>query len=234
MELILVPGLWLDSSSWDDVIPHLERAGHRVRPLTLPGMESAAADRSSVGLRDHVAAVVEAIDESDGDVVLVGHSAGGGVAHAAVDARPDRVAQVIYVGGEPRGNDQGSTFWPADGSDLPLPEWSSFDDEMVEDLDADLRARIRESAVPSPIGATRDPQVLRDERRYDVPITVVACEFPSRLYAKWIADGEEGVAELAKVREVEYVDLPGGHWPQYSQPEALAHVILASVDRATT
>lgn len=233
MDLILIPGLWLDASSWDHVVPHLERAGHRAHPLTLPGMESPDADRSEVGLSDHVAAVVAAIDSVDGDVVLVGHSAGGGVAHAAVDARPDRVVRVVYVGGEPRGNDEGSTFWHADGADLPLPDWDTFDDEMVADLDDDLRARISAGSVPSPIGATRDPQVLTDDRRYDVPITVVACEFPSRVYATWLAEGEEGVAELARMSTVEYVDLPGGHWPQYAQPEALAHVILASVDRGT-
>ena len=95
-DIILVPGLWLDGSSWDQVVPTLERAGHRAHPLTLPGMESRDADRSRVTLRDHVDAVVEAIDAcaAAGQVVLVGHSGGCGIAHAAVDARPDRVARV--------------------------------------------------------------------------------------------------------------------------------------------
>ncbi len=38
MDLILIPGMWLDASSWDAVVPVLERADHRARPLTLPGM----------------------------------------------------------------------------------------------------------------------------------------------------------------------------------------------------
>src|SRR5437762_12741705 len=58
MEIILIPGLWLDGSSWDRVVPALERAGHRTYPLTLPGMESKDADRSVITLRDHVNAVV--------------------------------------------------------------------------------------------------------------------------------------------------------------------------------
>ena len=56
MDIILIPGLWLDGSSWDKVVPVLERAGHRTYALTLPGMESKDADLSRITLRDHVAA----------------------------------------------------------------------------------------------------------------------------------------------------------------------------------
>ena len=230
MNIILIPGHWLNASSWDAVVPALEKDGHHVQALTLPGMESVAADRSAVTLRDHIAHVVAAIDAVEGPVVLVGHSAGGGLAHAAVDARPGRIARVIYVGSEPRGNDAGGSPWAAAGSDVPLPDWSFFDDEMVADLDDDLRATIQAGAVPVPTRAANDPQVLTDERRYDVPVTVVCCEFPESQYAEWLAAGEEGVAELAKVRDVTYVDLAGGHWPQFSQPDALARVILDAVD----
>jgi pimeloyl-ACP methyl ester carboxylesterase len=100
MDIILIPGFWLDGSSWDEVAPALELAGHRVHALTLPGMESKDADRSRITLRDHIDAVVGVIDSLDpagGQVVLAGHSGGGAVAHAAVDARPDRVARVVYV-----------------------------------------------------------------------------------------------------------------------------------------
>ncbi|MGH8963460.1 MAG: alpha/beta fold hydrolase, partial [Jatrophihabitantaceae bacterium] len=85
MDVILIPGLWLDGSSWDEVVPVLERAGHRTHPLTLPGMDSREADRSGITLRDHVDAVVDVLDSfdrSDGGVVHVGHSGGGAIAHA--------------------------------------------------------------------------------------------------------------------------------------------------------
>jgi pimeloyl-ACP methyl ester carboxylesterase len=98
MNIILIPGFWLDASSWDEVIPALRQAGHRVHALTLPGMESKDADRSQITLRDHIDAVVEVIDSVDpanGKVVLVGHSGGGAIAHAAADARTDRVARVV-------------------------------------------------------------------------------------------------------------------------------------------
>jgi hypothetical protein len=37
------------------------------------------------------------------------------------------------------------------------------------------------------------------------------------------------VRELAKVRDVDYVDLPTGHWPQFTRPEELGRAILASL-----
>jgi pimeloyl-ACP methyl ester carboxylesterase len=236
MDIILIPGLWLDGSSWDEVVPALERAGHRTHALTLPGMESKDADRSEITLRDHVDAVVEVIDSfdpADGKVVLVGHSGGGAIAHAAVDARPDRVARLVYVDSGPLGdggliNDE----LPAENGEVPLPDWSLFGEEDLVDLDDELRAAFRERAIPSPARVARDAQQLSDERRYDVPATVIACEFSSAMLRDWIEQGHPYVRELAKMRDVEYIDLPTGHWPQFTRPEELGRAILASVGPA--
>jgi pimeloyl-ACP methyl ester carboxylesterase len=103
---------------------------------------------------------------------------------------------------------------------------------MLVDLDEATRAAFRARAVPSPVRVATDPQRLSDERRYDVPATVVACEYPSAMLREWIAQGEPGVRELATMRDVEYVDLPTGHWPQFTRPAELARVILASVGPA--
>lgn len=238
MDIVLIPGLWLDGSSWDDVIPSLQQAGHRTHPLTLPGMESKDVNRSSITLRDHVDAVIAVIDSfdpADGDLVLVGHSGGGAIAHAAVDARPDRVAHVVYVDSVPLGeggviNDE----FPAENGEMPLPDWSRFEEQDLIDLDDELRTRFRERAIPSPARVASDPQQLFDERRYDVPITVISSEFPSAVIRELIEQGHPFVSELAKVRNVNYVDLPTGHWPQFTRPEELGRAILASLDRLTS
>lgn len=236
MDIILVPGFWLDASSWRDVTPALEAAGHRVHPLTLPGLEAVDADRGGIGLRDHVDAVVSAIDsiaESSGErVVLVGHSGGGAIIHAAVDARPDRVERAIYVDSGPLGdggviNDE----LPSDGDDVPLPPWELFEDADLVDLTDELRVRFRSHAVPEPLRVASDAQRLSDERRYAVPVTVIACEFPSDMLREWVANGHPYVAELARITDVEYVDLPTGHWPQFTKPVELGEVLRAAVDR---
>jgi len=236
MDIILIPGFWLDASSWDEIVPVLEQAGHHTHPLTLPGMESTNADRAEITLRDHVDAVVAAIDSLDpaaGKVVLVGHSGGGAVAYAAVDARPGRVARVVYVDSGPLG--QGGVIndeLPAENGEIPLPDWALFEDEDLVDIDERLRAAFRERAIPTPEHVASDPQQLSDERRYGVPVTVIACELPSAKLREWIQQGHPYVRELAKIRDVEYVDLPTGHWPQFTRPKDLGQAILASAGRA--
>jgi pimeloyl-ACP methyl ester carboxylesterase/uncharacterized damage-inducible protein DinB len=232
MDIILIPGLWLDGSSWEKVVPVLEQAGHRTHPITLPGMESQDADRSGITLRDHVDAVIAAIDSvdpADGKVVLVGHSAGAVIAHAAVDARPDRVARVVYVGGFPTGDgDAVADGYPAENGEVPLPDWSAFADEDLADLDDKARAAFRARAIPSPAHVTRDPQQLTDDRRYDVPVTVIATEFSSAMLRTWIAQGAPPVREFTTIRAVAYVDLPTGHWPQVTRPADLGRAILGA------
>ncbi len=230
MDIILIPGLWLDGGSWDAVLPALHRAGHRAHPLTLPGMQARDADRAQIGLADHVAAVVAEIDACAGPVLLVGHSAGAGIAYAAVDARPDRVTRAIYVGGFPTGDGMAlASGFAAQNGEVPLPDWSAFEDDELADLDDAARERFRGRAIPSPERVTTEPQRLRDERRYDVPVTVVATEFTGAMLREWIAQGMPPVREFAKIGEVEYVDLTTGHWPQFTRPDDLAELI---VDRA--
>ncbi len=237
MDIILIPGLWLDGSSWEKVVPVLAQAGHGAHPLTLPGMESPDADRSGITLRDHVDAVIaaiDAVDPADGKVVLVGHSAGAGIAYAAVDARPDRVARVVYVGGFPTGDGAAiADEYPAAHGEVPLPDWSAFEDEDLADLDDKARAAFRARAIPSPARVTRDPQRLTDDRRYDVPVTVIATEFTSAMLRDWIAQGARPVREFTKIRDVDYVDLPTGHWPQFTRPEDLGQAILGAIQGST-
>jgi pimeloyl-ACP methyl ester carboxylesterase len=234
MDIILVPGFWLDASSWEEVTPPLAAAGHAVHPLTLPGLEAVDAPRAGIGLRTHIDAVVAQIDSFDDPVVLVGHSGGGAIIHGAVDARPDRVARAIYVDSGPLGeggviNDE----LPDDGDDVPLPPWELFDDEDLVDLDADLRAMFRARAIPQPKGVAQDRQHLADERRFEVPATVIACEFPSSMLQEMIEAGHPYVAELGRIKDVEYVDLRTGHWPQFTKPAELGAAIHAAVGRAS-
>jgi pimeloyl-ACP methyl ester carboxylesterase len=201
-----------------------------VRALTLPGLASVDDDRTGIGLADHVATVVQAIDDTDAPVALVGHSGGGAIAHAAVDARPDRVARVIYVDSGPLGdggviNDE----LPVVNGEIPLPDWSVFEAEDLIDLDDEMRERFRAMSIPEPVGVATDRQVLRDPRRYDVPITVISCEFPAQMLREFMAKDHPFTAELAKVRDAKLVDLPTGHWPQFTKPAELGAAIVEAL-----
>ncbi len=45
---------------------------------------------------------------------------------------------------------------------------------------------------------------------------------------RWIAEGDPFVGELTRVTSVDYIDLPTGHWPQFTRPGDLARAILAT------
>ncbi len=61
MDILLIAGLWLDGSAWDDVVPALEELGHQPVPLTLPGQGDGS---TSATLDDQVAAVLEDVPSS--------------------------------------------------------------------------------------------------------------------------------------------------------------------------
>lgn len=231
MHVILVPGFWLDASSWDGVVPTLEAAGHTVEPLTLPGLQAIDADRSGITLRDHVDAVIERIDAVDEPVVLVGHSGGGSIIAGAADARPDRVARAIYVDSGPLGeggviNDE----LPAINGEIPLPDWTAFEDSDLTDLDDELRADFRARAVPEPVHVAIDPQHVSDDRRYAIPTTVIASSIPGAMLREFMAQDHPYVRELSKMHDYDIVDLPTGHWPQFTKPAELAAAIGAAIN----
>src|SRR5688572_15790765 len=95
--IVLVPGFWLGAWAWDEVVAVLRADGHDVTALTLPGLESADADRSSITMADHVDAIVEAVQRADSPVVLAVHSASGFSGYAASDRVPERIAAMVYV-----------------------------------------------------------------------------------------------------------------------------------------
>jgi pimeloyl-ACP methyl ester carboxylesterase len=228
--IILVPGFWLDASSWDEVTPALQAAGHETYPVTLPGLESVDADRTGIGLESHIDDVVAIIDSLTVPVVLVGHSGGGPIVHGATDRRPDRVARVIYVDSGPGA--EGSTVNEEiahDGVDLPLPPWSEFGEEDLRDFTPEQLDAFAARAIPTPAHAAIDPLRLHDERRYDVPITVITSTFPRAGLEKMIADEHPFTGDVVRIRDVTIVELPTGHWPQFTKPRELAQAILDAV-----
>ncbi len=222
----MIPGFWLNAASWDEVAAALRTRGYPVSALTLPGMASVREDRSGITLRDHVDAVVAAVDAAGGPVVLVGHSAGGALSHAAADARPEKVRGVIYVDSLPLGDGECvNAELPEVDGEIPLPDWSVFSEEDLVDLDEGLRASFRERAVPVPVAVARDPQRLSDPRRYHVPSVAIACEYPSAQIKELMAQGHPWTAEVAAMTDLDFVDLPTGHWPQFTRPGDLVDVI---------
>lgn len=224
MEILLVAGLWLDGSSWHEVVPALEELGHHPVPLTLPGQGNGSA---SATLGDQVAAVLAAVDAASGKPMVVGHSAASTLAWLAADARPQKVAKVALIGGFPSadGEPYADLFEPQDGV-MPFPGWEPFEGPDAADLDDDTRRLIQAAAIPVPQGVTKGVVRLKDERRFDVPVLLVCPEFSPAQAREWIDAGD--VPELANARHLELAEIDSGHWPMFTRPIELAHLLAAA------
>lgn len=169
-----------------------------------------------------------ALDAADAPVLLVGHSAGCGIAHLALDARPDRVAHVVHVGGFPPADGEQllGGFDAVDG-EVAMPDWAAKGEEanIVGFSDVEL-ADFYAAAVPEPEGVTNGVVRLTDERRLAVPATLVCPEYTAEDLRGWVRDGH--LPEVAALADVRYVDVPTGHWPQLTRPDDLAAAILGA------
>ncbi len=162
MNIIIVPGFWLDASSWDDVTPPLTAAGIRSPPLGHCGPE---------GCRAHRCAPLDAVVANDrllrcacGPRRLLG---GGAIIYAAAYARPERVARTIYVDSGPLTDGGVINDELPPTATTPASAVELFDDADIIDLTDDL----------APFSRPRDP-AARDVALYRQQLTDDAVSSP--------------------------------------------------------
>ena len=221
--IILVPGFWLGAWAWDEVVELLRADGHDVTPLTLPGLESVDADRSSISLNDHVEAICDAVRAAGAPVVLAVHSGAGVPGYGASDRVPELIAHMVYVDTGPA---TAAMDPDVEGDEYPLPSAKDLaEGENLDGLSEEQLATFRSRAVPEPAGALRDAPELTNDARLDVPSTVIATGYTSEEYKEAVAEGQTWLGGLAELRDVTWVDVPTSHWPMWSRPRHLARII---------
>lgn len=226
MEMVLIPGLWLDGSVWSDVTNELVRFEHRGIPVTLPGQGDGSI---SATLEDQHQAVMAVIEACDAPPLVVGHSAAASLAWMAGDAATDgRVAGVVFIGGfpEPDGAPYAPFFACAEDG-MHFPGWEKFEGPDSADLDRSTKARMERAAIPVPEGVCTGLVHLTDDRRYDLPVTRVCPEFTPEDARAWIAAGD--LPELAAIRRLRFANLDSGHWPMITRPYDLAVLLDEAV-----
>ena len=227
--IILVPGFWLGAWAWDEVSAGLRADGHDVTALTLPGLESAGADRSGITLSDHVDAICRAVTAAGSPVVLAVHSGASVPGYVASDRVPGQIATMVYVDTGPAANAIDPDF---DAAEKPLPPWDELD-ENLDGISKDQLDTFRQRAVAEPAGAIREGAELTDEARLGIPSTVICCAFSSDEYKAAAAEGVPFLSGLAELRNVTYIDLPTSHWPMWSRPKELTAIISEIARRAS-
>jgi pimeloyl-ACP methyl ester carboxylesterase len=190
--------------------------------VTLPGLESADADRSGITLPDHVEAICEAVRDAEAPVVLAVHSGTGFSGYAASDRVPELIAAMVYVDSAPG---KGALEPDFEGVERPL-DWEELAaEENLDGLSEEQLETFRRRAVPEPGGVLRDAIDLTNDGRLDIPSTMICTAFTSEQYKDAAKEGYPWLAGLSELRDVTWVDLPTSHWPMWSRPKELAQII---------
>ena len=192
--------------------------------LTLPGLESVDADRSSITSRTTSTRSSGAIEAANAPVVLAVHSASGFSGYAATDRVPERIAAMVYVDTAP-----GKPPLDAGFTDVEKPlVWNDLAaEENLTGLSEAQLAEFRERAVPVPGALLRDTYEFTNDARRDIPSTIIATGFPAADYQKGAKEHPEWafLAGIPELRNVTWIDLPTSHWPMWSRPAELAAII---------
>jgi pimeloyl-ACP methyl ester carboxylesterase len=222
--IVLVPGFWLGAWAWDEVAAALRADSHDVTALTLPGLESADADRSAITLADHVDAICDALGAAAAPVVLAVHSASGFSGYAASDRMPDRIAAMVYVDTAPG---KGALDPEFEGVEKPMV-WNEIEaDENLDGLSEEQKETFRRRAVPEPGGLLREGAELTNDARRDIPSTLICTGFTSEQYKTYAREHPDWafLAGIPELRNATWIDLPTSHWPMWSRPKELAGII---------
>lgn len=226
VNFVLVAGARLGAAAWDDVAPHLERAGHHAHPLTLSGLAEKS-DRAA-GQQTHVQDIVDEITTADlRDVILVGHSyAGVPVGQAAGKLRERLLREVFVDASVPTNGQSFLDSLPDGGSQVrkALTETGGFWDVppaahfVGEDLTNEQISRIISTSTPHPGRTLTEPAQLATPLD-QVPTT----------YIKSMRSGtgiSDELHRLLSSRTWQLVAMETGHWPMFSQPRELAQILI--------
>ncbi len=229
--IVLLGGYWLGPWAWAEVVPRLEVAGHQVEVPVLPGLGDGTAPEE-VTLTDQADAVL-AVLRTLVDPVLVVHSGAGAIASAVTDRDPKAVARVVYVDSGPVTNGQVPRPDLAGLAVVPVPTIDELDamGPMTADLSAGQRAEFVSRGVLQPGQVATATAVLPNPARLAVPSTLVCCGISSEQERQLAEGGNPMFAPTLELRDLDFVDLPGGHWPMWAQPEALAGVLVSIAGR---
>ena len=222
--IVLVPGFWLGAWAWDEVASILRENGHDVTAITLPGLESRDADRSTVTFEDHVNAICDAVRAKDAPVVLAVHSAAGFSGYAASDRCTDQIAAMVYVDTAPGVGALDPDF---DAVEKPMV-WDEIEaEENLDGLSEEQKQTFRERAVPEPGAMIRETAELTNDARRDIPSTFICTGFTAEQYQTYAREHPEWafLAGIPELRNASWIDLPTSHWPMWSRPQDLARII---------
>ncbi len=92
--IILIHGAWHNGTCWNKVKGLLEKEGHFVEAMTLPG--NGENDSKDITYDDYIDSVSAVIKKQEEKVIVVGHSSAGHIIQMAVPKIKEKVEKVVF------------------------------------------------------------------------------------------------------------------------------------------
>lgn len=232
---ILIHGSWHSAWNWHLITPILEKAGHIVMAIDLPGMGRDKTPVRDVTLGSVVDYICQLIDQVPGKVILVGHSKNGIMISQAAEYRPDKIEKLVYLAAYLIPNGKTQRDYSMQDTAGVLKPYVTLHDELkastlqpaiyreglyhdCPDYITDL-AKVLLSAEPVESAVT--PLQLTDENFGRVPRVYIECT-EDRAVTPFIQ--RKMYTELPCERVYR---LPTSHSPFFSQSQQLAAILNA-------
>jgi len=233
-EYVLVHGMSHGAFAWDLLRPHLERRGHRVVAVELPGHGRRAHERRRASVDSYGQAVADRMALAGvSRAVLVGHSMGGLVIQRAAELARDRIAHLVFLAAVvmPRGVRLIDSHLPpavramfrglasSGGGVVQYPaaiEYARWFDDMAP---GDPRvANALAQLTPQPVAPWTDRLDLSQFWASHPPCTYIRC-------LRDAAVTPAAAGTYARRLGVEPVDMDTAHAPMLSAPAALTDIL---------
>ncbi len=234
-QFILIHGAWHGGWCWEKVAAELETAGHGVQTPTMPGHHRKD-DRKNICLEDYIHSIVSTIENTEGPVVLVGHSSAGFLIQSAAARVPEKIDHLIFNNAFilPQGKCQFDLVPPdvaqgmigaaAASPDNCVPVMEDFvRHSLMSDAPKEVQDELITRLVPQPLALLTTPVELTVERG-TFPKTLLFCNQDQSLPEGAFL----GMAQT--LGEMNIIELDLGHEGLFTHPELVAAGILQAVN----
>jgi len=234
-QFILIHGAWHGGWCWDGVVTELKKAGHKAVAPTMPG-HNQKDDRSKICLNDYIEKILQIVQGTDGQVVLVGHSSAGFLVQAVAAKIPEKFNHLIFINAfilpdgrcqfdiVPPAVAQGMTQAANASSDNCVPVLEDFvRGTLMADASVEEQDNLITRLIPQPLALFTTPVSTQGFDKGDFKKTVLFCKkdvsLPDGAYLGMALElGEHYIIEL---------DL--GHEGLFTHPGEVAKGIMKAV-----
>ncbi|WP_255558287.1 alpha/beta fold hydrolase [Flavobacterium taihuense] len=229
---ILIHGSWHSAWNWYKVTPLLEKQGHIVYSIDLPGMGRDKTPIENVRFDSTIQQLCKLIDSIPGKVILVAHSKNGIFNSQLAELRPNKIEKLIYLAAVLVANGKcakdyfaldekevlgGHITYNGTISSMLLPE--IYKEGLYHDCPDDITQMANIILLPESTESAKAKLKLTEGNYGNVPRYYIECT-EDRAITPWLQE-----KMLAEMPCLKVYKIASSHSPFFSMPDKLTEII---------